>query len=178
MRQFIDVFNKDDLRYILKEYDENVKQDDLKEYFDNIMEEYRSLTGNDEYERHIHKIELRQYKELQIKAYRRIIQCVEFGLNDVAEEMIKLFNFSLKITKPIETIKNAERAIKSILTTLQIQDIQEKENAPKKQNIKWAGLIVYIHRTIGIKIEYDCTVELYCEYEQQANDYIKAKKNG
>jgi hypothetical protein len=180
MRLLVEVFNTGDYRHLLIKYDESVTDDELKPYFDIIMEEYQKLSGNSEYSYHLQKLDDRLYKELVIRSCSLTISCIRLGCKEDAKALIDDFKLRVKIddSKVVDykAIGVLTKKIKQIQTSFKINEIQEQEDKSKQKSVEWEDMIVHIHSTLSVQIDNDCSVKLYLSYEKQAERVINAKK--
>lgn len=149
-------------------------------YFDDLMAEYDSLKGTDEYALHLEKIDNKIHKEYLIRACLFTIVCLQYGLKEDAASLIKDFNLKIKLDdkKLIdkEAIAKLEKKIKQLKTVLKVNEIQEAEESQSNKKTVWEDLIVYIDQVVGTKVDYNCPVALYLSYEKQAKAITKARK--
>lgn len=184
MHQWIDVFNKKDLRFILKNYDENITDKDLTPFFDKLIIEYEELSGSDEYSHYLAKMDDKLWKKFVIKACELTIIAINLGMTSDAELLIKDFNLRVNIDKTKLIDKDAilklENKIKQIESIFRIADIEESKDNKNEKNQSWEDLIVDVDQILGIKVDYNCTVALYLSYKNRQKSIIAArnKKNG
>lgn len=180
MRLLVEIFNTGDLRYLLKEYDEEISNTQLMPYFDVIMAEFEDIKGSREYSSYLEKLDDKLWKEYLIRAYLLTARCIEWGMKDDAQLMIREFKLKVKLNheKAIDraALGTIERRIKQIKTTLKINEEQDKEEKEQGKNVEWEDMIVSIHTSLDVQIDYDCSVKLYTSYEKSRDALIAAKK--
>lgn len=175
MRSFLDIHNTGDLRHLLYDFNSEVDVDLLVPIYEKIISEYVKLSGNDGYYKFLQKKDIELWDDYVIRAITITINCVQFGFNDLAKNMIQEFNLKIKIDKKNtkNTISQLERKIKSITNKYKVKALNQRKQETKEST--WGEMQVYIHRIIGVMPHFDCTVEQYTGYKNVANQKIAAQ---
>jgi hypothetical protein len=177
MRSLIDVFNTSDIRHILIDYDSEYDTELLIEPFDKIMDEYGKLSGDNSYKKEIEKIDIKLYEYYLLKVIKLAIQCLQLGNNEFYRELDEAWNLKVKVNEDKlidrKAIEALERKYKSITNKHKIAELKKREK--EKNDVQWEDKIVFIHRTLEIKPEYNCTVAQYLSYEKSAKQLINAR---
>jgi hypothetical protein len=177
----IDVFNTSDLRHILIDYDSEYDVELLIEPFDKIMAEYTELSGDNSYEKELEKLDIRLYEVYTLRVIQLASQCLLAGYKEGFKELNEAYNLKVKLDESkiidFDAVKKLERKYKSITNRHKISELKKKEG--EKKDIQWEDKIVFIHQTLKIQPDYNCTVAQYLSYEKTAKNLIaKQQKDG
>lgn len=183
MRLFIDIYNSElevvvkgdeafqiyNIRYILREYDENYPIVELMPYFDKIMEEHQILSGQKSNTNHFQKLDSQKWIEYKKTGIKLAIMSIQLGYKQGAIDIIN----SLKL-KIQPTIGALERKYKSINNRLKLQLGKEQEKIKEsktREKLIWNDLRVKIHQALKIMPDYNCSVSLYLSYEKKLKQH-------
>jgi hypothetical protein len=179
MRSLIDVFNTSDLRHILIEYDPNYNAELLIEPFDKIMDEYQALSGDSSYEKELEKIDMKLHEYYLLKVIKLASQCLQLGNKELFKELNETWGLKVKLNESKlidnDAIKALERKHKSITNRHNIAEVKRKER--NEASVQWEDKIVFIHRTLNIEPNYNCSVAQYLSYEKSAKELIAKRVN-
>jgi len=186
MRQLIELFNTNDLRYLLVEYDDTYSQANLVQLFDSIMFEFETLRGDNKYQEYFEQTDDSLYRGCFINAIYLTIEFLSLLQNEDAKELIIEFNIRqngkhIEISnekfnkKAIQQLEQIARSVESqMIIKAERERIEQQAQKPKQLN--WEEQLVWIHTSLGVMPEYDCTVSRYVAYEKQINARIAAQK--
>lgn len=189
MRLLVEMLKSNDLRLLTVPYDTDYSLEKLVEVFDKIMQEYQELKGNKKYEKELRDVQADLYELHKINACWFSIECIEFMRLDLAQDIIDLLKLKLNgIQIDLSDTKKAksdlEALAKSIETSMMIANVNEAKNKIKHEDQSWEDMQVRIHLSLGVSVDYDCTVAKFIAYEKseerliEAQKKLKAKKDG
>jgi hypothetical protein len=169
MRLLIDCFNESTPKYLLFDINDQVDEQELIAAFDKIVLEYEDLKKTREYQNHLQKEDSKIYRKYQYLALHVALHAVTLKNFKSANEIIEAFKFDIK-PEP-ESILHL---IKSFENIFEIEKINQAKEIKEPTN--WEDMRVFIHQTLNILPEYDCTVAQYCSYEKSAISLIEQRK--
>ena len=181
MRSFIDIFNSRDLRYLIVDWNEedNFDVTDLIPVFDNIMQEYESLTETTEYREYFEKIDYALYEQYQVKILQLMAECLTVGQKESFKVLNEEFGFKIKFdeSKILDeyALKTIDTKIKTIFNRNKIRELKTKEQK-EPEKLSWEEKRVFVHINLNILPEYNCSVSQYAAYINQVNKTIAARK--
>lgn len=193
MRLLIKIDDTGDLNYLIKkgsECDEKI----LVKTYEQIRIEYQDLTGDNSYKTFIDRHDLTIIETQYLTVIDTIVVCLRtmntdtgFLYTEGAQLLIDEYNIKYNGKKvEIEhqkqnekTIKILEQLSKSIITRQKIRkskDVEEQELLQKgRQKTTWEDLVTYIHISLGVQMDYNCSVKQYVSYEKSAKQIIKQR---
>jgi hypothetical protein len=181
MRILIDIFNKKDITLLLKKPDDSYPLEDLRIVLDNIMVEYESLSGENNYSMFYQIEGMKEWENYRLKAIELAIKGLELGFKEDVQRLIDAFKFKVALSKKLidrAAINKLTLLYKSIKNRQKVKKANEDEKKQKEGDVAivWEDKMSFIHRVLDRLPKYNCSVALYLSYEKQANAVLKAKE--
>lgn len=160
MRNLVEIFNTNDLRYLLDvdELPDDYNISKLIPVFDEILKEYEQLRGDKFYTKFIQDSDTGIREAAKLTIIRGCYELLLCGKRSEAYEILS------KIKIKSRTLNELEFDMKKITQDIQIKAMKKGDKKEEKQN--FGAMCANIKMTLNIDVK-DDTVAEFCEYEKQ-----------
>jgi hypothetical protein len=171
MKNLVDVFNTNDLRYLLnvEVLPEQYPTEELVPIFDDILKEYEKLRGDRFYSNFLEETD---YGIKQASKITVLSGCYELILCGRRQDAIDLLK-QLKIKA--DTLKAVDFEMTRIIQQMQVQAMKESDKPKEKQSFGAMCANINVQLNIDAK---NATVAEFIQYENIIKQKIAAQKNG
>lgn len=176
MKKLVDIFNTNDLRYLLyvEVLPEQYPTEELVPIFDDILKEYEELRGDRFYSNFLEESFFALKDRIKLISLYTIQENLLCGQTDNAIKIIDEFKYKIK------NYQDCDMQIKHIMQKLQVKAMKEDEKDNSKQS--YGSMCADIEYYTGVKCDDKTTVSTYCRHKQRMDLIIKDRqkkvKNG